>query len=107
MTAALEAGRPVNVHAGGTLADGLLVPRVGTNAFALCRRYCDKVGGANVLLFISVVLLTTQRCCNNCVGNSYDSVPASVPYTAPVHSHGLHSFTLSIIRRPRSLISVY
>jgi hypothetical protein len=42
-TAALEAGRPVDVKAGATLADGLLVPRVGTNAFALARKHVDKV----------------------------------------------------------------
>jgi threonine dehydratase len=43
LTAALEAGRPVNVAAGPTLADGLMVPRVGTNAFQLCQRHVDKV----------------------------------------------------------------
>ena len=42
LTAALEAGRPVSVEAGATLADGLLVPRVGASAFALCRRFVDK-----------------------------------------------------------------
>ncbi len=31
------------VGAGPTLADGLLVPKVGTNAFALCRKHVDKV----------------------------------------------------------------
>lgn len=43
LTEALRAGRPVNVTAGGTLADGLLVPRVGTNAFALCQAHVDRV----------------------------------------------------------------
>lgn len=43
--AALEAGQPVDVIPGGTLADGLLVPRVGANAFALARRHVDKVRG--------------------------------------------------------------
>jgi threonine dehydratase len=43
LTAALEAGRPVTVAASSTIADGLLVPRVGTNAFALARRYVDRV----------------------------------------------------------------
>ena len=33
----------MNCIAGGTLADGLLVPRVGTNAFELCHQYVDKV----------------------------------------------------------------
>lgn len=42
LTAALEAGKPVTVQGGPTLADGLLVPRVGTNAFALCQKYVDK-----------------------------------------------------------------
>lgn len=43
LTAALEAGKPVTVtQSGPTLADGLLVPRVGTNAFALCQRYVDR-----------------------------------------------------------------
>jgi threonine dehydratase len=43
LTAAMEAGFPVTVNGGPTLADGLLVPRVGTNAFALCQKYVDKV----------------------------------------------------------------
>jgi hypothetical protein len=43
LSAALDAGRPVDVKAGATLADGLLVPRVGTNAFALARKHVDKV----------------------------------------------------------------
>jgi threonine dehydratase len=43
LTAALEAGKPVSVNGGPTLADGLLVPRVGTNAFALCQQHVDKV----------------------------------------------------------------
>lgn len=43
LSAALDAGKPVTVNAGPTLADGLLVPRVGTNAFALCQRHVDKV----------------------------------------------------------------
>ena len=42
MTKALEAGRPVLVEAGATLADGLLVPQVGTNAFDITRRFVDK-----------------------------------------------------------------
>jgi threonine dehydratase len=42
LTAALDAGKPITVQGGPTLADGLLVPRVGTNAFALCQRYVDK-----------------------------------------------------------------
>lgn len=41
-TAALAAGRPVNVAAGGTLADGLLVPQVGVNAFELAAKYVDR-----------------------------------------------------------------
>ena len=49
LTAALAAGRPVTVPAFPTLADGLLVPRVGTNAFAIAARTVDRqllcVGG--------------------------------------------------------------
>ncbi|RYY31738.1 pyridoxal-phosphate dependent enzyme, partial [archaeon] len=43
LTAALDAGKPVTINGGPTLADGLLVPRVGTNAFALCQQHVDKV----------------------------------------------------------------
>jgi threonine dehydratase len=43
LTAALEQGRPVTVSATSTLADGLLVPRVGTNAFALAQKHVEKV----------------------------------------------------------------
>jgi len=43
LTGALAAGRPVTVPAHPTLADGLMVPRVGTNAFALATRCVDKV----------------------------------------------------------------
>jgi threonine dehydratase len=43
LTGALEAGKPVTVPAGATLADGLLVPRVGTNAYALAAKHVDKV----------------------------------------------------------------
>ena len=45
LTAALAAGKPVDVTAGGTLADGLLVPRVGLNAFTLARQHVDRVRG--------------------------------------------------------------
>ena len=43
LTGALQEGRPVTVPATSTLADGLLVPRVGTNAFALAAKHVDKV----------------------------------------------------------------
>jgi threonine dehydratase len=43
LTAAMREKKPVLVQAGGTIADGLLVPKVGTNAFALCSKYVDKV----------------------------------------------------------------
>ena len=43
LTAALSAGRPVTVPASSTLADGLLVPRVGTNAYALAAKHVDRV----------------------------------------------------------------
>jgi threonine dehydratase len=41
-TAALQAGQPVEVALQPTLADGLAVPKVGTNAFALARRVIDR-----------------------------------------------------------------
>jgi threonine dehydratase len=41
-TAALNAGRPVRVDLQPTLADGLSVAEVGTNAFALARDLVDK-----------------------------------------------------------------
>ncbi len=41
-TAALQAGEPVTVTMQTTLADGLSVPKVGTNAFGLARRLVDK-----------------------------------------------------------------
>eukprot|EP00127_Corallochytrium_limacisporum_P000559 Clim_evm15s18 gene=Clim_evmTU15s18 len=40
---ALEAGRPVPVDVTPTLADGLAVPTVGSNAFATGRKYIDKI----------------------------------------------------------------
>jgi threonine dehydratase len=43
LTEALQAGRPTLISPGPTLADGLLVPKVGTNALALCQRHVDKV----------------------------------------------------------------
>ena len=43
LTLALAAGRPVTVPAFATLADGLMVPRVGTNAFAIASRLVDGV----------------------------------------------------------------
>lgn len=42
LTAAMKEGKPVTVPAGTTLADGLLVPRVGTNAFAIIQEHVDK-----------------------------------------------------------------
>ena len=42
-TAALEAGRPVPVALGATLADGLAVPTVGPRAFEIARRVVDQV----------------------------------------------------------------
>ena len=41
--AALQAGQPVAVEPRPTLADGLSVGRIGTNSFALARRYVDRV----------------------------------------------------------------
>jgi len=42
-TAALQAGHPKPIEAQHTLADGLAVPRIGENAFALAKRYVDSV----------------------------------------------------------------
>ncbi len=42
-TAALKAGKPVCVDTKSTLADGLLVNKVGDNAFAVAKQYVDKV----------------------------------------------------------------
>ena len=41
-TAALEAGKPVSIQMKPTLADGLAVPKVGTNAFALAKDRIDR-----------------------------------------------------------------
>jgi threonine dehydratase len=41
-TAALRAGKPVTIEVKPTLADGLSVPEVGRNAFALARGLVDK-----------------------------------------------------------------
>jgi threonine dehydratase len=42
-TGALKAGRPVTVEMKPTLADGLSVPRVGDNAFAIARKLVNRV----------------------------------------------------------------
>ena len=42
-TAALKAHTPVRVENKPTLADGLAVPKVGANAFALARQYVDEI----------------------------------------------------------------
>jgi threonine dehydratase len=44
---ALRAGGPVRVTNHPTLADGLAVPEVGTNAFSLARRYVDRLVRVN------------------------------------------------------------
>jgi threonine dehydratase len=41
-TAALEAGKPVQIEMKPTLADGLSVPRVGDNAFAIARKRVER-----------------------------------------------------------------
>ena len=43
LTAALAAGKPVQVPFTGTLADGLAVPTLGQNAFEICREKVDRV----------------------------------------------------------------
>ena len=40
--AALKNGRPIQINMKPTLADGLAVPRVGDNAFAIARKLVDK-----------------------------------------------------------------
>ncbi|MDB6024299.1 MAG: threonine dehydratase [Verrucomicrobiales bacterium] len=42
-TAARKAGKPVRVENKPTLADGLAVPKIGENAFAIARQYVDDV----------------------------------------------------------------
>ncbi len=43
LTAALEAGQPVDVRVGGVAADSLRVGRIGTLAFDTARRFVDRV----------------------------------------------------------------
>ena len=43
LSAALEVGEPVHTNVIPTLADGLAVPRIGTNAFGLIQQHVDKV----------------------------------------------------------------
>eukprot|EP01052_Picozoa_sp_SAG31_P040248 SAG31_NODE_5784_length_2330_cov_2.435679_1_plen_431_part_10 len=43
LTAALAAGEVVTVPYTGTLADGLAVPKMGSNAFQICRQHVNKV----------------------------------------------------------------
>lgn len=43
MTRALQAGRPVKISPAVTLADGLSVPQMGAQAFALARRLVDEI----------------------------------------------------------------
>ena len=42
-SAALEAGQPVRIETKPTLADGLAIAQVGSNAFATARQHTDKV----------------------------------------------------------------
>ena len=54
-TAAMQAGKPVMVEVKPTLADGLSVPKVGGNAFAIARGLVDKtvlVGERDIALAI-------------------------------------------------------
>ena len=41
-SAALEAGKPTKIALHPTLADGLAIPQVGTNAFAIAKRHVDQ-----------------------------------------------------------------
>jgi K+-sensing histidine kinase KdpD len=61
LTAALREGRPVTVPAFPTLADGLFVPRVGTNAFALAARHVDAVVTVKEK-FIALAMLRLLEC---------------------------------------------
>lgn len=49
LTAALAAGAPVDAFKHSTLADGLAVPVVGSNAFKIARRYVDRCDGPAVM----------------------------------------------------------
>lgn len=42
-TAALAAGHPVDTPTRATLADGLAVPKMGSNAFAIAKEHVDRV----------------------------------------------------------------
>jgi threonine dehydratase len=42
-TAAISAGKPVRINMEPTLADGLAVPEVGANAFAISRKLVDRI----------------------------------------------------------------
>jgi threonine dehydratase len=55
-TEALKAGKPVTVNVSSTLADGLAVPQVGSNAFACAKDLVDKV----VLVHDKNVALVSQ-----------------------------------------------
>jgi threonine dehydratase len=61
LSAALQEGRPVTVPAWPTLADGLFVPRVGTNAFALAARHVDAVVTVKEK-FIALAMLRLLEC---------------------------------------------
>jgi threonine dehydratase len=59
LTKALRAGRPVRISPAATLADGLSVPQIGAQAFALARRLVDevvKVGENEIALAILRIL---------------------------------------------------
>jgi threonine dehydratase len=42
-SAALQAGKPVRIETSPTLADGLAIAQVGSNAFEIARRHTDKI----------------------------------------------------------------
>lgn len=69
LTSALAAGKPVYDFRGSTLADGLAVPCVGTNAFELCRQHVDKV------------VLVQEKSVALAVRTAY---PTSQPHISPV-----------------------
>jgi hypothetical protein len=59
---ALRCGEPTEVPANPTLADGLLVPKVGANAFAIARSRVDRV----VLVKEMYIALAVRRCVPPC-----------------------------------------
>ena len=58
---ALEAGKPINVHAKPTLADGLAVNTVGKNAFKIAKKHVDRVELVNEAELSLAILRLVER----------------------------------------------